>query len=127
MGPGDTDAIDSNGNLYINGGTINITANSPFDYDGTAEHKGGTIIVNGTETDTITNQMMGGGMKGMQNKGNKQMEQNGEMPNGEMPTGEMPTGERPQMKSNEDMQNSNENQMNQNGETGNGQRPQRRR
>ena len=36
----------SNGNIYINGGTINITANSAFDYDGTAEKKCGTIIVN---------------------------------------------------------------------------------
>ena len=60
MGRGDTDAIDSNGNLYINGGTINITANSPFDYDGKANYKGGKIIVNGEETNEITNQMMGG-------------------------------------------------------------------
>ena len=64
MGQGDTDGIDSNGNLYINGGTINITANSPFDYDGEAKYNGGTIIVNGEETNTITNQMMGGGPGG---------------------------------------------------------------
>ena len=64
MGQGDTDGIDVNGNLYINGGTINITGNSPFDYDGKAEYNGGTIIVNGEQTNTITNQMMGGGMKG---------------------------------------------------------------
>ena len=62
MGSGDTDGIDSNGNLYINGGIIDITANSPFDYDGEAKYNGGTIIVNGTETNTITNQMMGGNM-----------------------------------------------------------------
>ncbi len=61
MGSGDTDAIDSNGNLYINGGTLNITAQSPFDYDGDCEYTGGTLIVNGEETDTITNQFMGGG------------------------------------------------------------------
>ncbi len=60
MGQGDTDGIDSNGDLYITGGTINITGQSPFDYDGTAKKTGGTIIVNGTETDQITNQMMGG-------------------------------------------------------------------
>ena len=68
MGAGDTDGIDSNGNLYINGGTINITANSPFDYDGVAQNNGGTLIVNGEETNTITNQFMGGGMQpgGMQ-------------------------------------------------------------
>jgi len=64
MGQGDTDGIDVNGNLYINGGTVDVTCNSPFDYDGVAEHNGGTIIANGTETDTITNQMMGGGMGG---------------------------------------------------------------
>lgn len=64
MGSGDTDAIDSNGDLLLNGGTLNITAQSPFDYDGTAQNNGATIIVNGTQTDTITNQMMGGGMRG---------------------------------------------------------------
>ena len=58
MGRGDTDAIDSNGNIYVNGGTINITAQSPFDYDGTAKYSGGTIIVNGKEVNEITNQMM---------------------------------------------------------------------
>ena len=72
MGQGDTDAIDSNGNLYIKGGTLNITAQSPFDYDGQAEYTGGTMIVNGTQTTTITNQMMGGGMGGMQNGGEMQ-------------------------------------------------------
>ena len=60
MGAGDTDAIDSNGDLIITGGTIDLTAQSPFDYDGTVQKTGGTIIVNGTETDSITNQMMGG-------------------------------------------------------------------
>lgn len=81
MGQGDTDGIDSNGNIIINGGTIDVTGNSPFDYDGKAEYNGGKLIVNGEETTTITNQMMGGGMRGgMQ----------GEMPNGEMPNGEMP-------------------------------------
>ena len=61
MGQGDTDAIDSNGNLYINGGTLRINAQSPFDYDGEAKYSGGTMIVNGEETTTISNQMMGGG------------------------------------------------------------------
>lgn len=67
MGAGDTDAIDSNGNLYINGGTINITGNSPFDYDGEAKYTGGTLIVNGENTTSITNQMMGG-PRGQDNK-----------------------------------------------------------
>ncbi len=61
MGSGDTDAVDSNGNLYMNGGTLDITANSAFDYDGYASYTGGTIIVNGTTVNSITNSMMGGG------------------------------------------------------------------
>ena len=81
MGQGDTDAIDVNGNLYINGGKIEITGNSPFDYDGEGKLNGGMVIVNGTQTTTLTNQMMGGGM----NKGgmpgemnpNKDMQMNG--------------------------------------------------
>ncbi len=78
MGQGDTDGIDSNGDLAITGGTFNITAQSPFDYDGTATKSGGTLIVNGEETDTITNQMMGGGGMGGGMRGGM----GGEMPNG---------------------------------------------
>ena len=63
-GSGDTDGIDSNGDLIITGGTIDVTAQSPFDYDGTCSYTGGTIIVNGVETNSVTNQMMGGGMMG---------------------------------------------------------------
>ena len=66
MGAGDTDAVDSNGDLIISGGTIDITAQSPFDYDGNCSYTGGTIIVNGTQTDSVTNQMMGGDMMGGQ-------------------------------------------------------------
>ncbi len=61
MGSGDTDGIDSNGNLYVNGGTIDITGQSAFDYDGVGQYNGGTIIVNGVETNQLSNQMMGGG------------------------------------------------------------------
>ena len=64
MGSGDTDGIDSNGNIVINGGTINITGQSSFDYDGQAVYNGGTIIVNGQQVSSIPNQMMGGGMMG---------------------------------------------------------------
>ena len=60
MDAGDTDGVDSNGNLIINGGTIDITGQSSFDYDGTAQYNGGTIIVNGQTVDAIPNQMMGG-------------------------------------------------------------------
>ncbi len=57
---GDTDALDSNGNLYINGGTLNISAQSPFDYDGEGKLNGGTVYVNGTQVTQLTSQMMGG-------------------------------------------------------------------
>ncbi len=60
MGSGDTDGVDSNGDIRINGGTISITGQSIFDYDGNAEYNGGTIIENGKETNTITNQFFGG-------------------------------------------------------------------
>ena len=61
MGQGDTDAVDSNGDIYVNGGTIDITATvSSFDYDGNAEYKGGTIIINGSQVDSIPQSMMGG-------------------------------------------------------------------
>lgn len=60
MGQGDTDGIDSNGNLMITGGTIDITGNSSFDCDGQITFTGGTVIVNGQQVDTIPNQMMGG-------------------------------------------------------------------
>ena len=61
MGAGDTDGIDSNGNLYINGGVISVTGNSTFDYDGTVSFTGGTVYINGQQTSSIPNQMMGGG------------------------------------------------------------------
>ena len=53
MAEGDTDGIDSNGDLIISGGTVNVTGNSTFDYDGTATYTGGTIIVNGIKVDSI--------------------------------------------------------------------------
>lgn len=70
VGQGDTDAIDANGSIYVNGGTINITAQmSSFDYDAKAEFNGGTIIINGTEVSEIPQSMMGGrgGMRGGMN------------------------------------------------------------
>lgn len=64
MSEGDTDGLDSNGNLYINGGTLNINCNSPFDYDKEGKLNGGDITVNGEKTTELTNQMMGGGPGG---------------------------------------------------------------
>lgn len=104
MAEGDTDALDANGNLYINGGTIDITAQFAFDFDGKAEFTGGTVTVNGEAVTEITNSMMMGGGQGGFGGG----------PNGEMPgfggqNGQMPDvgsgqkgdrqgfGERPQM------------------------------
>lgn len=60
MGAGDTDGIDANGSIIVNGGTIDITGNSSFDCDGNAQYNGGTIIVNGTQVGSIPQSMMGG-------------------------------------------------------------------
>ena len=61
MAEGDTDALDANGTLTINGGYIYITAQFAFDFDLTASLNGGTVIVNGTQVTSITNSMMEGG------------------------------------------------------------------
>jgi len=60
MASGDTDGFDSNGSIYINGGTIDVTANSAFDADRTAELNDGIVIVNGQQIDQITVTAMGG-------------------------------------------------------------------
>ena len=60
MGAGDTDGVDSNGDILINGGTVSVTGNSAFDYNGTGTITGGTVIVNGQQVTTLPNQMMGG-------------------------------------------------------------------
>ena len=64
MGSGDTDALDANGNLYINGGTVDITAQFAFDFDKEAQLNGGTVTVNGEEVTEITNSMTFGGQGG---------------------------------------------------------------
>ena len=63
VGAGDTDALDANGNIIVNGGTIEVTQNgmSSFDYDGKAEFNGGTISINGTQVDAIPQSMFGPG------------------------------------------------------------------
>lgn len=68
MGQGDTDCIDSNGNIIINGGTVYCTGNSTFDYDGTGVINGGLVYVNGAQVTSLPNQF-GGGMGGWGNPG----------------------------------------------------------
>ena len=64
VGSGDTDAFDSNGQIIINGGTIDVTANSAFDPNGTAELNGGTVTVNGQVITQIVPSQVGGGARG---------------------------------------------------------------
>ena len=61
---GDHDAIDSNGDLIITGGIIDITSNSAFDYDGKCYYSSGTIVVNGQQVDSITPNNFNGGKGG---------------------------------------------------------------
>lgn len=61
---GDHDAIDSNGDLIITGGIIDITSNSAFDYDGKCYYSSGTIIVNGQQVNSITPNNINGGKGG---------------------------------------------------------------
>ncbi|MBR7045595.1 MAG: carbohydrate-binding domain-containing protein, partial [Lachnospiraceae bacterium] len=49
MAAGDTDALDSNGSLYINGGTVDISAQFAFDYVTDGAINGGTVTVNGSQ------------------------------------------------------------------------------
>lgn len=56
MAQGDTDGIDSNGDIVINGGTIDITGQSGFDWDGNLTFNDGTVIVNGEAVKEIQNQ-----------------------------------------------------------------------
>ncbi len=74
MGSGDVDGVDSNGSIYVNGGTVDITISEQgmaeaFDFDYNAEINGGTVIVNGEERTEITSSMMGGGFGGGGNWG----------------------------------------------------------
>ena len=61
VGQGDTDPIDSNGNITVNGGTIKMTGQTGFDFDGTATYTGGDIYFNGEKQTEIVNSMPGGG------------------------------------------------------------------
>ena len=60
VGQGDTDGIDSNGDIIISGGTVRVNADmSAFDYDGEAVFTGGTLIINGEQVDSIPAPVMG--------------------------------------------------------------------
>ncbi|MEZ7654243.1 carbohydrate-binding domain-containing protein [Streptococcus sp. 27098_8_103] len=61
VGQGDTDPIDSNGNIKVTGGTIKLIGQSGFDFDGTATYTGGDIYINGEKQTDIVNSMPGGG------------------------------------------------------------------
>lgn len=51
----ETDAMDANGDIIINGGIIEITgAGGGFDCDGKAVYNGGEIYINGKKVDSIT-------------------------------------------------------------------------
>lgn len=89
MGAGDTDAIDSNGYIYVNGGSIDISAQSAFDYELGAELNGGTVKVNGEQVTAITGAMMGG--MGGPMGGGQQGEFGGQPGGGPMGDGEMPS------------------------------------
>lgn len=61
VGQGDTDAFDSNGDLTITGGEINVTTpRSSFDADGDVTFTGGRVIVNGVLIEEIVVQRFGG-------------------------------------------------------------------
>ena len=53
VGQGDTDPIDSNGNITVTGGTIKMTGQTGFDFDGTATYTGGDIYLNGEKQTEI--------------------------------------------------------------------------
>ena len=61
VGQGDTDPIDSNGNITVTGGTIKMTGQTGFDFDGTASYTGGYTYLNGEKQTEIVNSIPGGG------------------------------------------------------------------
>ncbi len=62
VGSGDTDGIDSNGDLSISGGVISITAPfSSVDVDGNISQTGGTVYVNGELVEDVSSLSSSGG------------------------------------------------------------------
>ena len=98
MGAGDTDGVDANGKVIVNGGTVSVnTSGNSFDYDTGKEFNGGTIIINGEEVDAIPEDMMAGfgGHGGF--GGRPDFDNNGERPDFSA------DGERPEMPDMENM------------------------
>ena len=54
----DTDWIDSNGDLYIYGWTVDITARSPSDYDWKVVYEWWTLIIDWEEYTYVPNQQL---------------------------------------------------------------------
>lgn len=80
MGSGDTDGLDSNGYIIVNGGTIDVSGMNTFDAELGSEYNGGTIIVNGSVVDEIPEDMMGGGFGGFGGQNHGQGNNSGQMP-----------------------------------------------
>lgn len=97
MAAGDTDALDSNGSLYINGGTVDISAQFAFDYETEGAINGGTVTVNGSQVTQMSESMMGGGMQGRGGMPSGDMKGRGGMPGqgGMRGQGGRPSGGRP--------------------------------
>ena len=53
MASGDTDGIDCNGDIIVNGGTVDVTGGSTFDYEGEGQLNGGTVIINGEQVSEL--------------------------------------------------------------------------
>ena len=96
MVAGDTDGVDSNGDITINGGTVSVTGMSSFDYDGTGVINGGTVTCNGEQVTTLPNQQFGGmgrggfpggGWGGHGGPGDGRPDEGGEPPEGGFPGG----------------------------------------
>ena len=94
-GPGDTDCLDSNGTITVNGGSLDLSGTSTFDADRGAVYNGGTIKINGTVVNSIPTQMMGGrGGRGEGGFGGPDGFGGGRGNKGDWPQGEK--GDRPQ-------------------------------
>ena len=68
VGQGDTDPIDSNGDIIVSGGTINLTGQSGFDFDGSATYTGGDITINGENKQRLKTQCLAAVVPKMEDK-----------------------------------------------------------